>query len=206
MSFERIPERMVGYATAELVEKLMPLTHNQRVAIDRIVEHHYIANRPMAELFRGEDRICREDGYYRRGIIDEETGGWKKRPGWHHDPAFQAALKEAVRLALTARTREELTAWAEAKRRARLAAGDVVGELVAIATGYELQRDRRGRTVIDPATGKPAVAARGSEDKDRIAAGKALLDYGATGLESAEQAPADNPEDDWWKAAEGEGS
>lgn len=201
---DKLPDRMVGYATYELAEKLAVLTTQQRAAIDRIVQHVYIENRPLAELLRGDNKIVNERNYYSKGIIDEETGGWKKKPGWHHDPAFQDALKEARKLALRAHTAIEVNAWAEAKRRARLAAGDVVGELVAIATGYELQRDRRGRTVVDPATGKPAVAARNSEDKDRIAAGKALLDYGATGLESVEQAPADNPEDDWWKAAEGE--
>jgi hypothetical protein len=114
---------------------------------------------------------------------------------------FQDALKESARLALTARTREEVTAWAEAKRRARLATPDVVQGMIAIATGYELQRDARGRPVIDHATGQLAVARRMAEDRDAIAAGKALLDYAR--LDVMAGAGEDEPaEVDWWRATD----
>lgn len=206
MSFERIPDRMVAYATEALVERLMALTAQQRAAIDRIVEHVYIRNQPLAHLLRGDDKIVSERRYYDKGVMDSETGNWTKRPGWHHDPAFQAALQEAVRLALQARTREELAAWAEAKRVARLGAPDVVGEMMAIATGYELQRDSRGRTVIDHATGQPAVARRTVEDKDKIAAGKALLDYARIDVSVAGDGDGTDEEAEWWGAADDEAS
>ena len=200
--FDRLPPRMVGYATESLVEKLAALTTDQRAAIDRIVEHVYIHNLPLAHLLAGDDKICTESNYYRNGTMNPDTGKWKRKPGWGKDPLFQAALSEAARLALQARTREELQAWAEAKRVARLGAPDVVGELMAIATGYELQRDSRGRTVPDHATGRPAVAGRRSEDKDRINAGKALLDYAKIDVSAAGDGERSDEEADWWGAAD----
>jgi hypothetical protein len=191
---------MVGYATELLVEKLASLTTDQRAAIDRIVEHVYICNQPLAHLLTGDDKICTSANYYRNGTMDPDTGKWKRRPGWGKDPLFQEALAEAARLALHARTREELHAWAEAKRRARLATPEVVEEIIAIATGYELQRDARGRSVLDHATGKPAVAKRTVEDKDKIAAGKALLDYAKIDA-MPEASETDSEEADWWEAA-----
>lgn len=100
MSFAKIPDRMVGYATYELTEKLLALSVQQRAAIDRIVQHVYIDNRPLAELFRGDDKICAETNYYRRGAIDPETGGWKTKPGWAHDKEFVDALDAAPGLRL----------------------------------------------------------------------------------------------------------
>lgn len=175
MSFDKIPDRVAGYATYELVEKLILLSAQQRAAIDRIVQHCYVDNRPMAELLRGPDKICSEVVYYRRGAIDPETGGWKTKPGWAHDKEFVDALDTAARLALTVRTREEFAALATAKRRARLAAPNVVDSLVGVATN--------------------------GEDKLRAAAGKVILDY--AGIGEAEQADAvTSDETDWWKAAE----
>jgi len=193
---------MVAYATHELVELLAALTTQQRAAIDRIVDHVYIRNLPLSHLLTGDDKIASERRYYDKGVMDPTTGQWKRRPGWHHDPLFQDALKEAVRLALTARTREELTAWAEAKRRARLATPDVVQGMIAIATGYELQRDARGRPVIDHATGQLAVARRMAEDKDAIAAGKALLDYARLDVTSEAGESEAAEELDWWRATD----
>lgn len=193
---------MLAYATAELVERLMTLTPPQRAAIDRIVDHVYIRNQPLAHLLRGDDKIVSERRYYDKGEINPVTGDWKRRPGWHHDPRFQEALTEAVRLALQARTREEVHAWAEAKRRARMATPDVIQEVIAIATGYELQRDGRGRSVIDQATGQPAIARRGSEDKDRVAASKILLDYARLDVSVAGDGERADEEHDWWRASD----
>ena len=117
--FEGFPSRMAGYVTYELSLKLAVLSTQQRAAIDRIVAHVYILNRPLSELLRGDDKICGEERYYRRGKLDEETGRWVRPPGWHHDKPFQDALGEAVRLALQARSREELVAIQNAKRRAK---------------------------------------------------------------------------------------
>jgi hypothetical protein len=193
---------MVAYATEGLIEKLIPLTTDQRAAIDRIVDHVYIRNQPIAHLLTGDDKICTESNYYRNGTMDPATGKWKRKPGWGKDPAFVEALQEAARLALTARTREELTAWAEAKRRARLATPDVVQGMIAIATGYELQRDARGRPVIDHATGQLAVARRMAEDKDAIAAGKALLDYARLDTVAAAGEAEQSEELEWWRATD----
>lgn len=166
---------MVGYATYELTEKLLALSVQQRAAIDRIVQHVYIDNRPLAELFRGDDKICAETNYYRRGAIDPETGGWKTKPGWAHDKEFVDALDAAARLALAVRTKEEYAALATAKRRARLAAPGVVDSLVGVATL--------------------------GEDRLRAAAGKVILDYaGAPDNEQADAVTSD--EVDWWKAAD----
>lgn len=168
---------MAGYATQELAEKLMPLSPAQRAAIARIVQHVFISNLSWSGLFAAPDPICREDNYYRRGQIDPETGHWRRKPGWGHDKEFQDALAEAVRLALQAQTREEMTAIQTARRRARLAAPGVVDSLVEVATF--------------------------GEAKLRAAAGKVVLDYGSTSS-PAEQVGNDSAEDDWWKAAEDE--
>lgn len=192
MSFSLIPDAMLGYATEELVALLVELTPRQRAAIERIVEHVYIRNQPLVVLLTGPNPICSERRYYDKGVFDEATGAWRKQPGWHHDPKFQAALKEARRLALMARTREELIAWQEAKRTARLATPLVVAGLTSIANATELRN----------ADGQMAEVARTTEDKDRIAAAKILLDYAKpeVTLDEAET----NAEQDWWEAAEDE--
>lgn len=184
---------MVGYATEGLIALLMGLTTQQRAAIDRIVEHVYILNQPLAHLFQGDDKICSDANYYRNGEMNPETGAWKRKPGWGKDPAFQSALTEAVRLALQARTREEVHAWAEAKRRARLATPFVVDGMIEIATNSHIY--------IDEETGE---VERLTQDKDRIAAGKALLDYArldVAATQGGEDAEA-SEERDWWEAAE----
>src|SRR5687767_5591079 len=107
---------MAAYATWELAEKLAKLSAPQRDAIDRIVQHVYIENLPWAALFRGEDRICAETSYYRRGKVDEETGK-RVKPGWGHDDDFQDALDHARKLALSAQERERLGWLRRAKER-----------------------------------------------------------------------------------------
>lgn len=194
MSFDKIPDRIAGYATYELVEKLVRLSTQQRAAVDRIVQHCYVDNRPLAELLRGDAKICSEVIYYRRGVIDEETGGWKVRPGWHHDKEFVDALDTAARLALAVRTKEEYAALATARRKARLAAGGIIGQLIDIATQTQRQPLPDGRV---------KTLNRMTDDKDSIAASKVLLDYaGAPDSEQADSATTDEAE--WWKAAEDE--
>lgn len=193
MSFAQVPARMAGYATYELAVKLAALTPQQREAVGRIVQHVYLDNRQWSQLFTGEDRICAEANYYRRGAIDPTTGGWAKRPGWGHDKEFQDALGEATRLALQSKSREEMDAVATARRRARLATGAVIGEMITIATKVQDQVLPSGRVVS---------IARGAEDKDSIAAANILLRYAA--VDVAEQGQGEqSEEDDWWKAAEG---
>lgn len=173
-----VPDSMAGYATSELAEKLTVLTTNQRVAIARMVTHVFIENKPLAELFRGEDRICSESSYYRRGRLDESTGGWAVKPGWGHDKAFQDALSEAARLAIQAHTREEMTALQTAKRRARLAAPGVVDQLVHLSQAAD-------------------------KDAARVAASKVILDYAEVDATRPGDDKATDEANDWWKAAEG---
>lgn len=176
MSFERLPDGMVAYATYELADLLGQLTTRQRAAIDRIVQHVYIANRPWAELFRGDSRICPEANYYRKGTIDPETGQ-PRGYGWGHDPDFQAALQQAVRLALAAEQRERLGHLQRAKRRAEAEAVNAVKQWVEIMEGSRndfARLDAAGR-VID-------LAFKGSGEQ---------ADTGASA------------EADWWAAAGG---
>lgn len=196
MSFEKLPDRIAGYATYELVEKLVLLSPQQRAAIDRIVQAVYVDNQPWSSLFRGADKICNEANYYRRGALDEQAGGWLRKPGWAHDKQFQDALAEAARLALTVRSKEELVALQTARRRARLASGAIIEQLVSIATQIVPQPLPDGRVMS---------INRMTEDKDSIAASKVLLDYAGLGAE-AEAADVTSDEQDWWKAADDEQS
>lgn len=174
MSFERLPDGMVGYATYELAEMLGKLTPRQRAAIDRIVQHVYINNLPWAHLFRGDDKICPESRYYYRGKVDPDTGK-VKGAGWGHDPQFVEALGAAKRLAIAGQQRESMGHLQRAKRRAEQQADNAVGAWVDV---MEHGRDERARNeaaqkVID-------LAFKGNEEKS---------DTGA-GLEA-----------DWWAAA-----
>lgn len=177
MLLGRLPDRMVGYATYELAEKLAALTSRQRDAIDRIVQHVYVEGRPWAELFRGDDRICAETNYYRRGTVNAETGK-VKNAGWAHDEQFQAALSEAIKLALAAQQRERLGKLQRAKMLAEDSAENAVGQWVRVmsTSGNDFARiDAAGRVL--------ELAFRGSGE---------VTDTGA-----AEEA-------DWWAAAGGE--
>src|SRR5262245_45171180 len=93
-----IPQRMISYATHELAGQLLELTAQQRAAVDRIVQHCTLENKPLEALFHGPGAICNHSRYYHRGQLDEHTGRWRRRPGWAHDPKFQEALATAKRL------------------------------------------------------------------------------------------------------------
>lgn len=173
----RLPDTMAGYMTYELAEQLRGLTPQQRAGIARIVEHVYILNRPMAELMTGDNAVVSENVYYRRGVLNEETGAWS-RVGWSHQKAFVEALAHAARLALSAREKEELHAVREAVREARLGSTNVMRELVRLATKAE-------------------------SDKDRISAGKTALDIAIKHTEfDSTGAGTDNEAADWWAAGE----
>lgn len=166
---------MAEYATYELAQAMIALSPAQRAAIDRIVQHVYIENRPISHLLQGDDKICTEVNYYKRGILDPETGEWR-RQGWHHQPAFQEALQMAARLALQTQETEELHALRTAVRRARLASAPVVDELERIAR-------------------------RGLQERDRISAAGKVLDIALRHTEFAE-GESNQEEDDWWWAAD----
>ena len=189
------PDAMAGYLTYELSQLLGKLTAQQRGAVARIVEHHYIANRPLAELFRGENPICAERRYYGQGRVDPETGK-AHDVGWSHQPDFVAALDMARRLALQTRVNEETHAVKEAVRRARLAAAPIIGKLAQIALGP-------GRTKTIDDKGQIFISGEPIENRDRIAAGKYLMDVALKNTEFGERPTDGDLADDWWKAVEG---
>lgn len=174
MSFRVVPDRMAGYVTWELADKLANLRPQQREAIDRIVEHVYLQNGAWADLFRGDDPICTEANYYKRGHLDEATGEWRK-VGWAHDPAFQDALTHAVKLALTSKQRERLGWQQRAKMRAESAAEDMVNVWVRVANTSEL-------------------------DFAKIQAAEKVLDLAFKGSDGQSDMGA-SVEADWWSAA-----
>ena len=175
MSFARLPDRMVGYATWELAEKLAKLTGPQREAIDRIVQHVYIENLPWADLFRGDDRICAETSYYRRGKVDDE--GKRIKPGWGHDEDFQAALKEATTLALQSQERERLGLLNRAKRRAETLAENAVN-----AWNHVMEY--------------------GKDERARNEAAQKVIDLAFKGSGPEQSNSGASLEADWWAAAD----
>lgn len=178
MSFSRLPDRIAGYATYELAEMMTRLTARQRAAIDRIVQHIYIENRPWAELFRGDDKIVSETNYYRRPKVDAETGEIAHKGGWGHDPTFQAALKTAARLALQAQERERLQWLQQAKRKAEENAEHAVDTWIRNMTeaNFASEQNTAAKHVVD-------LAFRGHDQAH------------------GEQQAGDE-EADWWAAAE----
>lgn len=174
MSFTRLPDRMAGYATWELAERLAKLTPQQRDAIDRIVQHVYIENQPWADLFRGDDRICAETNYYRRGKVNEATGKVTK-PGWGHDKDFTEALDHARKLALQAQERERLGWLQRAKQHAEASADAAVGTWVQVMNASR-------------------------NDFARIDAAQKVIDLAFKGAGESTDTGA-NLEADWWAAA-----
>ena len=175
MSFKLLPDTMARYATYELAQLMGELTTGQRAAIKRIVQHVCIQNRPIAHLFQGDDKICAEHTYYRRGYVDEESGELRKA-GWIHQPKFARALEMATRLALQADESEDLYRLRKAKRRAIEEAKDAVNTWVGIM-GDETQ---------------PA--------KDRNDAAGQVLDLAFRNVGTGEK-EIHGAASDWWEAA-----
>lgn len=162
---------MIGYATHELAELLKQLTPSQRAAIDRIVRHVYVNNEPWADLFRGDDKVCTENTFYKRGRLDEE-GEWHGR-GWSHQPIFKQALELASRLALQAEEAEDLHALRRAKRRAVQSAERAVDQWIDI-----MQYSEQDFARIQAANEVVRLAFHG-EDNDDEATGAAGDWWGA---------------------------
>lgn len=174
MSFRVLPDRMAGYATWELAERLAKLTTQQREAIDRIVQHVYIDRGPWADLFRGDDRICAETSYYRRGKLDDGDGK-RVKPGWGHDPDFQEALDHARKLALSQQQSERMGRLNRAKQYAEMAAAPAV------------------QTWVN-------VMAFSIDDRARIDAAAKVVDLAFDGAGETTDTGA-SLEADWWQAA-----
>lgn len=169
-----VPDSMARYATYELSELLLTLTTGQREAVGRIVEHVYINNRPLGHLLDGDDKICSERTYYKRGILDTETGEFRN-PGWSHQPAFTQALEMAARLALQTQESEDLHRLRKAKRRAIEKAESAVNQWVDVMEHSELDFARI------QAAGEVVKLAFHNPDSDEAE------NHGAAG--------------DWWQAA-----
>lgn len=172
-----VPDSMAAYATYELSQALARLTPPQRDAIGRIVRHHYLANKPLAHLFDGDDAICAEKTYYRRGFYDEATGTWRK-VGWSHQPEFKAALELAVRLALAAEQGEDLHKLRKARRRAIDKAEDAVNVWVDVMhkSDMDFARIQAASKVLD-------LAFRDEADGDEEKVGGAGGDWWGAALD-----------------------
>ena len=131
---------------------------------------------------------------YRAGKWDEEKQRWRISPGWSRQPAFMEALNLAKRLALRYNVDEEFIAIRQANRRARLSSPDIMTELVRIARNLPASIPSVPSTESIPST--PTDIA----PRDQIAAAALVLKHAA--LDAIPDDDADNPEADWWKAAE----
>lgn len=174
MSFSKLPNRMAGYATYELAQMLMVLSAKQRDAIDRIVQHHYVEGRPLAELFRGDNKICTENNFYKKGKVNED--GQLVGAGWNHQKPFLDALSEAARLALQTIERENLQKLVRAKQKAIDHAERAVDALIDV-----MERNKNGLA--------------------RVNAADKVLGLASKGVETPEDAPGSEAAD-WWAAAE----
>lgn len=190
MAKERLPDAMMRYMTAELAEALAGLSQPQIDAIHRIVSSGHLAEEPLApwRMFTGEDAICSQTTWFKRGIADTETGRWLPghRPGWSHQKAFVDALQMAKRLARRLHLQEALAAVNESVRAAQMASPAVVRNMVKLATDRMVDKDGKELPV-------------GVEHKDQVAAAKVVLGYAKPDGEASEEEDAAG---DWWAAAE----
>lgn len=192
----RLPDDLTHLQTDELVAKLARLTQRQVDGIARIIAAGYHTEAivcPRA-LTEGDDRICDGSMMYRAGKWDEEKQRWRISPGWSRQPAFMEALNLAKRLALRYNVDEEFIAIRQANRRARLSSPDIMTELVRIARNLPASIPSVPSTESIPST--PTDIA----PRDQIAAAALVLKHAA--LDAIPDDDADNPEADWWKAAE----
>ena len=177
MNYQNLPDLMQAYANYDLVELLSELTVKQRNAIARIIQHHHVEGKPMADLFRGEDKICAETVYYRRGSVDPDTGQ-QKNVGWIHQPKFKQALDESVRQVMRVRQEAEIHAIQKAIHLASKGTPLMIKKMLQIANDSE-------------------------RASDQIAAAKAVVDF-ATKHGAIDQLNKDESTsmlEDWWKAA-----
>ncbi len=191
MAKDRLPDAMMRYMTSELAEALAGLSQPQIDAIHRIVASGHLAEEPLApwRMFTGEDAICSQTTWFKRGIADAETGRWLPghRPGWSHQKAFVDALQMAKRLARRLHLQEALAAVNESVRAAQMASPSVMRNMVKLATAQAVNKDGELEPVL------------GVEHKDQVAAAKVVLGYAKPdGVASEEEDAAG----DWWAAAE----
>lgn len=174
----RLPDELVHLQTDDLNAKLARLTPRQVTAIARIVASGYLTESPLCphSLLTGDDPICTPEMFYRTGRYDETAQRWTQSPGWSRQPAFMEALGTAKRLAMRYNTDEEYIALRMTTRFARIASPNVMEDQIQIARSP------------------------GSDNKDRTAAAKLVLQYAAP--DTIADTDHDNPEADWWKAAE----
>ena len=190
-----IPEEMLPILTDELVDKLMQLKPSQVRGIARIIAAGYVTERPACPryLLTGDDPICSMTVFYRTGKWNEEKQIWDVSPGWMRQPAFVEALNMAKRLALRFNTDEEFAVVREANRRARLAAAEVMSEMISLAKPKPM-------LVLDEDEGgedKPLKVDR----KSQVAAATLVLKYANLDAVQVDDT-GENPEMDWWEAAE----
>lgn len=184
----RMPDDLAHLQNDELVTRLGRLTQQQINGIARIIAAGYVTEAYICprHLLYGAGRICNSEMMYRTGKWDDERQRWRVSPGWARQPAFLEALNLAKQLARRYNVDEEYTAIAQANRNARLASPTIMQEMIAIARGLAFTES----TVV------PVDIAH----RDRITAATLVLRYAA--LDAIPDDDHDNPEADWWHAAE----
>ena len=186
----RIPDELVHLQTDELVAKLSHLTVNQVRGIAAIVAAGYLTEAIICprDLLFGEGRICTSDMMYRAGKWSEERQAYTVTPGWSRQPAFMEALNLAKRLALRYNVDEQYIAVRSTSRIAQMASPEIMQEMIHIA-----------RNLLPPSA-STSPTPTDLPPRDRIAAATLVLKYAA--LDAMPDDDGDNPEADWWKAAE----
>lgn len=199
----RLPDELAHLQNDDLVAKLSRLTVNQVRGIAAIIASGYHTEAIICprHLLFGEERICTTEMMYRAGKWSEERQAYTVTPGWSRQPAFMEALNLAKRLALRYDVDEEFIAVRQTNRRARLASPDIMQEMIRIA------RDQPSISSISSTDAGPiqivvdnSIDANPITPRDQIAAATLVLKHAA--LDAIPDDDGDNPEADWWKAAE----
>jgi len=202
----RVPDELAHLQNDELVAKLTRLTNNQVRGIAAIVASGYTTEAIICprHLLHGDDKICSSDMMYRAGRYNDEEQRWTLSPGWSRQPAFMDALNLAKRLALRYDIDDEYVAIRQTNRRARMASPDIMQEMIRIAlarpsmpftSSMSPTESGQIQIVVDN-----TIDANPATPRDQVAAATLILKH--AGLDAIPDDDGDNPEADWWKAAE----
>lgn len=202
----RLPDELIPLQTDDLIAKLSQLTQQQVNGIARIVASGYLTETPICprDLLVGDNPICSPQMFYRPGRWSDDDQRWQISPGWTRQPAFIEALALAKRLALRYSTDEEYTAIRTASRHARMASPNIMQEMIAIARGIPTivsipSADHTESTESTESTDKDAFSVE-IDRKSQVTAATLVLKHAT--LDAIPSDDGDNPEADWWKAAE----
>ena len=164
------PAYVVRYLTYELVQALEQLSEQQQALILRAVfRDKYTGGRTLIPWrYIGPGRLVSGETYSGRGWQDDE-GRWHD-VGWHHQPAFRAAVAAAKRAVLEVAAEEGLGDVAKATAKARAKLPKLTGLRIAMAEDVELDAQHRLKAIKDNETlaliGLDAEQQRDAPDKE----------------------------------------